>query len=370
MFRLLTAHGFFNTGRAFIGPVLTVYLLQHGISLTTIALAKAIQLVVSVLFNYPAGKIADKFGKKTSIILSCLFSAIYFALMLMPSDETVILGEIFNGLAIAFYMGAYEAWVFEFKNEKENSFSLITRSSEVLLLSSILASIIGALYFQHAIYFSLIFMAIAIPLYLRTPQKPIMSQSHSLSFFGELKQFIQSIDNKLLFFLCFGGSMQLIYQLWAVFLGKDIGIKNEQLGYILGGMFAIQWLFSFISRKVKLNQKPYVNKLVFSGVTFFSLLTIFCFLAEYPHWLIAVSFIIFSGFCGLTMNLYFAQSCQIFSNQRNESSMISLIDTNVRLFGATLLGIYALLQIQTAVWVWLVFPVIIGIYQMSQMLKK
>lgn len=359
MLQLLTAHGLFNIGRAFIGVVLVVYLLQNGISLTTIALAKSLQLFASVLFNYPAGKIADKYGKKTAILCACGFALGYFLLMLSPTSEKVILGEILNGLSIAFYMGAYEAWVFEFKNDKENSFSLISRSAEILLLSSILASVIGALYFEQAIYLAFVFVSLAIPFYYQTPQKPINISADNYSFFAEIKYFLQHIDHKVVFFLLFGGAMQLIYQLWSVFFAQDMGLEKQYLGYILGAMFAGQWLFAFLSRQFKLDKKANANKWVLLGITIFAFVTLLLFFNQMPILMIAISFILFVAFCGLANNLYFSQSCDLFAKQPNESSMISLIDTSVRLIGAILLAVYALLEWHNATWVWLFFPIII-----------
>ncbi len=95
--------------------VLIIYLTNHGISLSVIALAKSAQLIVSVLFNYPAGLISDRYGNKVTVLLACVAEMIYFGLMLHPSEQSVITGEMFNGLGIALYTGAYEAWIFTHK---------------------------------------------------------------------------------------------------------------------------------------------------------------------------------------------------------------------------------------------------------------
>ncbi len=96
MYRILSAHGLFNLARAFIGAVLIIYLTNHGISLSVIALAKSAQLIVSVLFNYPAGLISDRYGNKVTVLLACVAEMIYFGLMLHPSEQSVITGEMFN----------------------------------------------------------------------------------------------------------------------------------------------------------------------------------------------------------------------------------------------------------------------------------
>lgn len=225
MFRILMSHSFFNLSRAFIGAVLIVYLLNNQISLTTIAIAKSLQLFISVIMNYPAGKISDRFGYKTVILISCLCSLIYFLLMLNPINMTVLLGEIFNGLSIAFYMGAYEAWIFEFKNEKENIFTLISRRAELFFISSIIVSIIGGLYFNQALYFILLFMILAIICYTITPQNNLSSNSIITdkiknTFFTDLKLFSKKADKSLLFSLIFTGSMQISTNIGQSFLRR------------------------------------------------------------------------------------------------------------------------------------------------------
>lgn len=366
MYSLLTGHTLFHIGRGFIGVILAVYLLQQGISLETIAVAKSLQLVASVLFNYPAGKIADRFGKKTAILTACFFSILYFTLMLFPSIETVIMGEIFNGLSIACYMGAYEAWIFEFKSQKENSFSLISRSTEMLLLGSIFASIVGAFYFDQAIYFALFFVFCALPFYLFTQQrketKPLQQ-----TFLGEIRFFYQTLNLKAVFCLFFVGGMQLIYQLWSVFVVQDLQINKAMLGYILATMFAGQWLLMLIARKTAFSQKTYANYLMLGVVSLLAVSVLLLSYAQQSSLFIIFCFVCFTACCGLTSNLYFSASCQLFAKIPNESSMISLLDMHIRLVGAVILGLYSQFYAQDTIIIWEFFPLLILIYCMFRL---
>lgn len=95
MLRVLSAHGLFSLSRAFIGAVLVIYLINKGVALSVISIAKSAQLVTSIIFNYPSGLVADKYGNKLAILLACLSELIYFYLMLNPSNSNVIIGEIF-----------------------------------------------------------------------------------------------------------------------------------------------------------------------------------------------------------------------------------------------------------------------------------
>lgn len=75
---LFLGSSLFNLSRTFVSAVLILYLLTSGINLSTIGLAKSLQLAVSILITVPAGKFADKYGNKISVVLACLFGSLYF----------------------------------------------------------------------------------------------------------------------------------------------------------------------------------------------------------------------------------------------------------------------------------------------------
>lgn len=362
MYRLLTAHGFFNASRSFIGAVLVVYLINHSIPLDTIILAKSLQLAASVLFNYHAGIIADKFGKKVSIILSCFFTILSFLSMINPTNTNVIIGEMLNGLSIAFYMGAYEAWVFEFKNKKENSFSLMSRSSEILFLSSILASVIGALYFYESLYLSISFMIVAITLFYSTPQRIEKIEIIKINLMQTINIFLKKMNKKLAFTILFIGSMQLIYQYWSIFFAENLNINKENLGYILAIMMFSQYLTSFLSRKIKFNEFKYANIISLLSVSIFSILTILTFKLTSNIYIILFLFILFLSSSSILHNLYFSWGCSVFSNYKIESSLISLLDASSRLIGALLLWLFSGLTAEHSYLAWLFFPTLIIVF--------
>ncbi|MGF6439130.1 MFS transporter [Kosakonia sp. 1610] len=374
MYRILTAHGVYNLARAFIGAVLVIYLVNHGISLSVIALAKAAQLVVSVLFNYPAGLISDKYGNKLTILLACIAEIIYFALMLHPSEQGVIIGEMFNGLGIALYTGAYEAWIFTHKKDKEDSFSLISRSAEMLFIATIISGVIGAVFAQYSLLLSLIFMAISFTAYAFTPEKKkdIPSVSVIESKYSGLSKLFRTADMNVLNFIVIGGLMQLLYQFWPLFFkNSPIGFSQKEVGLVFAASMVAQWAFTAYARKKNFNKKRYATTVCYLGVLFSSLATllspIYC--SEFSYFIV-ILYCLFISFCTLTTNFFFSRSCNLYSNSKDESSMISLLDTGARCLGALCLALVSLLNMENISFIWLMFPVFVLLVAVTRLSKR
>ena len=139
------------------------------------------------------------------------------------------------------------------------------------------------------------------------------------------------------------------------------------LGYILATMFAGQWLLMLIARKSAFSQKTYATYLMLGAVSFLAILVLLLSYTQQSSLFIIVCFVCFTAFCGLTSNLYFSASCQLFAKIPNDSSMISLLDMHIRLVGAVILGVYSLFYAQNAMGVWGFFPLIIIIYCVSRL---
>ncbi|EKS6735765.1 MFS transporter [Enterobacter ludwigii] len=374
MYRILSAHGLYNLARAFIGAVLVIYLINSGISLSVIALAKSAQLLVSVLFNYPAGLISDRFGNKITILLACIAELIYFALMLHPSEQGVIVGEMFNGLGIALYTGAYEAWIFTHKKGTEDSFSLISRSAEMLFIATIISGVIGAIFSQYSLHLSLAFMTISFTAYALTPEKrKINTAEHTgISKYSGVTKLVKMADRNVLNFMIIGGLMQLLYQFWPVFFkSSPVNFTQKEVGYVFAASMIAQWAFTTMARKKSFNKKSYATSACYLGVLLSSLATLLSpiYLEKFP--LVTVLFYcIFISFCTLTTNYFFSQSCNLFSNAQDESSMISLLDTGARCLGAFALAVVSLLNMENISVIWMAFPAFILLISITRISKR
>lgn len=375
MYRILYAHGFFSLSRAFIGAVLVLYLLGKGIDISVIATAKSAQLVASVIFNYPAGKISDKYGNKVTILLACIAELFYFYLMLDPSNEKVIVGEIFNGLGIALYVGSYEAWIFTHKSKKEDSFSLISRSSEVLFIATIISGIIGATFAPHSLLLSLTFMFFALLMYSLTPEKRERNKRENLSgIINGIKKILKTSNYNVINYIIFAGMMQLIYQFWPVFFSTEfMSLSQKEIGYVFAGSMVAQWVVISIARKKGFNSFKKAPEFCYIAILLSSIITIFL-----PYFnigtnnriLIVLIYCIFLSLCTLTSNYYFSKSCNLYSDSADESSMISLLDTSARCMGAIILTIISSLHMKNVYFIWSLFPAFTFILMLIFFYKK
>ncbi len=225
---LLINNALFNFSRTLPGAIIVVVILAHGVSLQAFTLAKALQLITSAIVTIPAGMVADRYGRKKALIIACLCQIMYFSLLIEPTSNKVILGEIFNGMGLAFYAGSYEAWLLHL-NSKRHDYRFmnnIIRSSEMVFLSIATASIIGALISTYVFIITVICLILVTLFYYILPEekagapenkeKPLPSHMIFVSAFRYL--LVSNIGKVLLISGVVSiGMMQFIYQYWQPF---------------------------------------------------------------------------------------------------------------------------------------------------------
>src|SRR3989338_6156747 len=78
----------------FSGPIFTLFLLAKGLSLQQIFTLSSIVLLSGMFFEVPTGVLADKYGRKTSMILGACISVIGWIMWLYM--------DTFMGFALVF----------------------------------------------------------------------------------------------------------------------------------------------------------------------------------------------------------------------------------------------------------------------------
>lgn len=97
-----------------LGAIWIIFLQDNGLSLTEVALIDIAFFGSIFLFEIPTGIIADKFGKKTSLILSAIIQFIGVISYGLSSDFlSFIISYIIWGLGITLMSGAKEALVYD-----------------------------------------------------------------------------------------------------------------------------------------------------------------------------------------------------------------------------------------------------------------
>ncbi len=91
-------------------PVLSLVLLNRGCSMSQLAFAVGAYSLTAFVLELPSGIFADRCGRKTSFLLSCLTGCISIALLLLfRGFPAVMLAMMLNGSARAFGSGSMDA---------------------------------------------------------------------------------------------------------------------------------------------------------------------------------------------------------------------------------------------------------------------
>jgi len=107
-----------------VGPIFVLFLTDNGLSVTQVMFLQAYFYVILLLLEVPSGAFADKYGRKTSIILSSLF--VFFGHLTYALGYTFfvfLIAETIYGIAVSLWSGTDSAFLYDtlknLKREKE-----------------------------------------------------------------------------------------------------------------------------------------------------------------------------------------------------------------------------------------------------------
>lgn len=126
-------------------PVLSLVLLDHGATLSTLPLMLGIYSLTVLLMELPSGVFADIKGRKTSFIASIGFFVMSMVLLLFSKGlPTIAVAMLFQGLGRSFSSGSYDALVIDDCIERHGTDWSSKASSQLAVHQSIGISL-GAL---------------------------------------------------------------------------------------------------------------------------------------------------------------------------------------------------------------------------------
>lgn len=107
-----------------LGPIIVLYLLARGLEFTEIMVLQSIAAVAVVLFEVPTGVVADKIGRKFSMILGSLLWALSLFIYIIGKNFYIFaVAEIIFSLGATFKSGADTALIYDslkaLKREKQ-----------------------------------------------------------------------------------------------------------------------------------------------------------------------------------------------------------------------------------------------------------
>lgn len=182
-----------------LGPILTLYLLAKGCSFTEIMLLQSISAITQVMFEVPTGAVADKHGRKVSILLAAAIWAIsLFIYIIGKSFIVFVLAETIFSLGASLKSGADSALIYDSLAavNKENEYQKIEgKARSFALYAQAIGSILAGFIYEINMYLpmavSIVFMIITFIIILFFHEPPVWKE-HQHESSNYYKQILDS----------------------------------------------------------------------------------------------------------------------------------------------------------------------------------
>jgi MFS family permease len=250
-------------------PFIVYYFQELGFSLGQIAVLQGISAITVFIFEIPSGYVADKIGRKNSLIISVILQLLGVIILYSSHNYLmIVISHIFNGLAWAFVSGADSAFLYDslLCLKQESEYKRVEGKARffgeiAIIISAILGSLIVGFGIRQTILWTLIGYTILIFVtfsFTEPPRKKIKIHKIQENIFLLFSIFKKSIYNKKLLglfcysFIIFGisGTIFIMYQPYF----RATALPLSYYGYIFAA-FSIFAAFAslkahYIERKI------------------------------------------------------------------------------------------------------------------------
>ena len=181
-----------------LGPILVLFLIAKGLSFTEIMVLQSISAVAVFLFEVPTGAVADKIGRKESLLLGALLWAVSLGIYVMgTSFPMFMLAEVIFSLGATFKSGADNALIYDslkiMGREKEFQ-SIEGKARSFALYAQAVGSIIAGFVYEVntnlPFIISVFFMLLTIIIALRFKEPPIEGKvgKYGINYLEQIKE--------------------------------------------------------------------------------------------------------------------------------------------------------------------------------------
>ncbi len=129
-----------------LGPYLMLWMTGAGLSYVQIGLTQAAYMAATLLFDFPTGGLADKFGRRLSWAVGMLFmGGGYATIALSRSAPLFALGFALAGTGAAFTSGSLSSWYYDSAKDDSTAYSTFSKASVVEGIAGPVCGVVASL---------------------------------------------------------------------------------------------------------------------------------------------------------------------------------------------------------------------------------
>lgn len=329
-------YDFMKNFTLFSGVLIPFFTIWGGITFTQIMILQAIFTFSMFLFEVPTGVVADRWGRKTSLILSGFVTGVAVLVYASYANFWIFaLGEVLWAVGATLASGADSALIYDslkqMKKEKKSK-SIFNRIESIGLVAMMLSAPLGSLVAkQFGLNWALLltsvpmFLTIGVGLTLKEP--PVGKEKEQRDYFKILKAGLKYFkEHRILKILTFDYVTIVTLSFFLIWVYQVVlGMLNfplEYYGFVHAGIVVAEIIIlnSVIKIEMALNSKK-------KYILFSSLLVGVCYLilAFSFNAYIAIACMLLIGGFGMTMKPLFYSYINKYIESKNRATILSAV---------------------------------------------
>lgn len=253
------------SGFSFTTAITILYYRSFGLSFFQISLLESIFLITILLFQIPTGAIADKYGRKKSIVAGAFILPITPLIIGFSSSFWLFaFAMVFFGIGAALISGAQAALIYDMLREAQEEKAFVGINGKSFALFFIFTAISAPIgshlfvinrrlpFYLDAIVAFIVFLVYLVMQELKAVNKS-ESQNHWTLIRNGAKQAL--LSPQIRWYALFGILISLAISVFASLIGQPLivhqGVSVANLGYVIAASALIQAFTSYYAEMIE-----------------------------------------------------------------------------------------------------------------------